>query len=246
MALKEITNTNLFTKKEILEDIMENDTTFEITGYVSSIFQIKSTTRNGKTTHLFNFIMSNGEITIQIAAWNDLAFKYADIITQTEQVYSLQKVVPKIPLRKEYLHNASFPYELLIRSSTIVVPIGIYKIPKEIETISLIKMQNARTKSGLIIEMEHHIKMIFEKSSNNHFYIGAITDGYYKLSVLITCNGEFEDNFTYGSPIKVIGKMQVPENKPPYLSVSSVENVQLIDGEKMSFLQTLKGYHPIP
>jgi len=30
--------------------------------------------------------MSNGEITIQIAAWNDLAFKYADIITQTEQV----------------------------------------------------------------------------------------------------------------------------------------------------------------
>lgn len=88
--------------------------------------------------------------------------------------------------------------------------------------------------------------MIFEKSSNNNFYIGAITDGYYKLSVLITCNGEFEDNFTYGSPIKVIGKMQVPEDKPPYLSVSSVKNVQLIDGEKMSFLQTLKGYHPIP
>lgn len=61
----------------------------EITGYVSSIFQIKSTERNGRKTHLFNFIMSNGEVTIQITAWNDLAFKYAALITETEQVKHL-------------------------------------------------------------------------------------------------------------------------------------------------------------
>lgn len=94
--------------------------------------------------------------------------------------------------------------------------------------------------------MIHYVKMIFEKSSNNNFYIGAITDGYYKLSVLITSDGEFEDDFTYGSQIKVIGRMRVPENKPPYLSVSSVKNVKLLDGEKMSFLKTLNGYYSIP
>lgn len=33
--------------------------------------------------------MSNGEVTIQITAWNDLAFKYADLITKTEQVNHL-------------------------------------------------------------------------------------------------------------------------------------------------------------
>lgn len=56
--------------------------------------------------------------------------------------------------------------------------------------------------------MINYVKMIFEKSSSN-FYIGAITDGYYKLSVLITMDGEFEDDFTYGSQIKVTGRMRV-------------------------------------
>lgn len=94
--------------------------------------------------------------------------------------------------------------------------------------------------------MIHHVKMIFEKSPNNNFYIGAITDGYYALSVLITIDGELEDNFTYGSQIKVTGRMRVPEDKSPYLSVSSIKNVKLLDGEKMPFLKTLNGYHPIP
>lgn len=93
--------------------------------------------------------------------------------------------------------------------------------------------------------MIHYVKMIFEKTSSN-FYIGAITDGYYKLSVLVTIDGDFEDDITYGSEIKVTGRMRVPDNKPPYISVSSVKNVKLLDGEKMSFLETLNGYHPIP
>lgn len=63
----------------------------------------------------------------------------------------MQKVVPKIPLKKEFLHNASFPYELLIRSCTIIVPIGIYKIPHQIEKVTLIEIHEARAKNNLII-----------------------------------------------------------------------------------------------
>ncbi|XP_011872568.1 PREDICTED: uncharacterized protein LOC105564644 [Vollenhovia emeryi] len=190
--------------------------------------------------------MSNGEITIQITAWNELAIKYAALITKTEQVYTLQKVVPKIPSKKEFLHTASFPYELLIRTCTIVVPIGIYKTPQQIENIHVTEIHQARAKNGLIIEIISYIKMIFEKSPNNNFYIGAITDGHYNLTVLITLDGKFEDDFTYGSQIMVTGRMRVLDNKPPYLSVSSIRNIKLLDGEKMSFLKTLNGYHPIP
>ncbi|KYN16350.1 hypothetical protein ALC57_11392 [Trachymyrmex cornetzi] len=86
MSSKEITNPNVFTTREILKDIVENDTTFEITGYIISIFQIKSTNKNDKKSHRFNFIMSNGEVTIQITAWNDLAFKYAALSTKTDHV----------------------------------------------------------------------------------------------------------------------------------------------------------------
>jgi len=88
--------------------------------------------------------------------------------------------------------------------------------------------------------------MVFEKPSNNNFYIGAITDGYYKLCVLITNDGEFKDEFTYGSKIKITGRMRISEDKPPYLSVSSINNVKLVNEEKMPFLKTLDGYHPIP
>src|SRR5436190_19871451 len=65
--------------------------------------------------------------------------------------------------------------------------------------------------------MIHYVKMTFEKSSTNNFYIGAITDGHYKLTVLVTNDGEFEDDFTYGSQIKVTEKMRVPaDDKPPF------------------------------
>jgi len=50
---------------------------------------------------------------------------------------------------------------------------------------------------------------IFEKSSNK-FYIGAITD--HKMSVLITIDGELEDDFTYGLQVKVKGRMRVLTN----------------------------------
>ncbi|KMQ82925.1 hypothetical protein RF55_21447 [Lasius niger] len=107
-------------------------------------------------------------------------------------------------------------------------------------------MHDAKAKNGLVIEIFSNIKMIFGKSSNNNFYIGAITDGYYSLTVLITNDGKLEDDFTYGSEIKVTGRMQVSDNKPPYLSVSSIKNIKLLDSEKISFLKTLNGYHPIP
>ncbi|XP_029169175.1 uncharacterized protein LOC114939104 [Nylanderia fulva] len=60
--------------------------TSEITGYVSSIFTIKSYEKNDKKWDLFNFILSTGETTIQVTAWNNLAFKYASLITETERL----------------------------------------------------------------------------------------------------------------------------------------------------------------
>lgn len=48
-----------------------------------------------------------------------------------------------------------------------------------------------------------------------------------KLSVLITIDGNFEADFTYGSQIKVTKRMRVLEDKPPYLSVSPIKNVKL-------------------
>lgn len=60
-------------------------------------------------------------------------------------------MVPKIPLKKEFLHNASFQYELLIRNCTIIVPIGIYKVPQQIEQVYITKIHDARAKNGLII-----------------------------------------------------------------------------------------------
>lgn len=49
--------------------------------------------------------------------------------------------------------------------------------------------------------------MVFEKPSKNNFYIETITDDYYTLCVLITNDGEFKDEFTYGSKIKITGRM---------------------------------------
>lgn len=60
-------------------------------------------------------------------------------------------MVPKIPLKKEFLHNASFPFKLLIRSYTTIVSIGIYKMPQQIEKVSLTEMHHARAKNGSII-----------------------------------------------------------------------------------------------
>jgi len=47
---------------------------------------------------------------------------------------------------------------------------------------------------------------------------------------LITIDGEFEDDSTYGSQIKITRRMWVLiDDKPPYLSVSLTKNVKLLN-----------------
>ena len=55
-------------------------------GYVQSISALRTTTRNGHTTRFFKFIMTNGTDTLQICACNELAIKYAEIVTQISMV----------------------------------------------------------------------------------------------------------------------------------------------------------------
>ena len=89
--------------------------------------------------------------------------------------------------------------------------------------------------------------MVFSKVKNQNFCIGTITDGYYKLNVLVFVNNEnYENNFICGSEVQLIGRLRIPIDKPPYLSVSSFDNIREIEDERLDFLNVLNGYRSIP
>ena len=98
--------------------------------------------------------------------------------------------------------------------------------------------------------MEGYLSMPFEVVSEKHnFYIGVITDGYYKLNINYTKkDAKIEGNYFIGSKFKITGRvMSENKGKPIYVSVSDPSQVQFIDdAPPMDISSVLLGFNPIP
>ena len=86
-------------------------------------------------------------------------------------------------------------------------------------------------------------------SEKRNFYIGVITDGYYKLNINFTMKiAKIEGNYFIGSKFKITGRIMAEnEEQPIYLSASDPSQVQFIDdAQAMDISSVLQEFNPIP
>ncbi|XP_025265607.1 uncharacterized protein LOC112638324 [Camponotus floridanus] len=140
--LIEIDNLNameLLTPSDVLESIQMYDSTVEIVGYVDNI-ESPRCVGSQQQYKFFKFYLNNGKgKRVQIVAWNDdIDFVEHHIKVNTIiHLDGTQARPPKIP----QFNNGNMPYELLIKSNTIISNLGKFE-PMEIvdttpETIEL-------------------------------------------------------------------------------------------------------------
>ena len=73
-----------------------------------------------------------------------------------------------------------------------------------------------------------------------HEYFGAITDGKYKLDVLVVKKENEDINFTQGSKLDLLGDLQ--ENGLNFiLKIKNLDNIKLLPDDKMEINKLLLG-----
>ena len=119
------------------------------------------------------------------------------------------------------------------------------------EIIKLYKINNIKfvSKIKLFAEVEGFLKTPINEDEHNGrvFYVGSITDGVYHLEIIIPKLKDLFFEYEKGQFLRIKGYPQstVP-SKRIYFEVNSAENIMLVKGKTMSFLQTINGYRRIP
>ncbi|XP_036144312.1 uncharacterized protein LOC118646119 [Monomorium pharaonis] len=224
----------MLTSNDILDNIQFYDSTIEVIGYVDGI-EAPRYVGNKQQYKVFKFFLNNGNgKRIQVITWNDDIDRVEPHIKSNYIIY-LDGVQARPPKAIQF-NNGNVPYELQIRSNTIISNLGKYKLINllnkvEAEHVQLSDVLNTTTR----VIIEGYIKTNFGKVYNNKLNkiigCGSITDGEYKLEVHIMNFNENDYNyldFKKGSKIKIIGTIQTVD--PPYFIVQSVKDISLIDG----------------
>ncbi|XP_071582104.1 uncharacterized protein [Temnothorax nylanderi] len=230
-----------FASDEMLESIQMEDSTVEIIGFVDEIDGPKIV---GKTQHyrLLKFVLNNNsQHRVQIVAWNDEIDRIKNFL-QPNRIIHIDGAKAKKPKIPDF-NIGTLPYELIIRSNTVINHLGTFDIKKNISMqTEEIQFKDVCNHLNSYICIRGFIKTRFNSFSNNFktYGCGSITNGEYKLEIQIVNYDEFVDNFEKGQEIEVKGYVQIA-NDIFYLNVENKKNIKTIEGSTMTFLECLKG-----
>ncbi|XP_026829641.1 uncharacterized protein LOC113562967 [Ooceraea biroi] len=145
---KETNLSDLFTSNEILDNIQIFDSTVEVIGFVDGIESPRIVGSN-QQFKIFKFYLNNGSRRrIQIVAWNEEIETILPYVIPNKIVHldGVQTRVPKIST----FNNGNMPYELLIRTNTVLSHLGDYEPSQIVNTPIEVKLSDILNISGNI------------------------------------------------------------------------------------------------
>ncbi|KAL0098957.1 hypothetical protein PUN28_020900 [Cardiocondyla obscurior] len=194
----------MLSTNELIDSIQLYDATVEIIGFVDGIDSPKIVGSN-QQFKIFKFYISNG------------MGRRVQVIIHLDGV---QARVPKIAA----FNNGNVPFELLIRSNSIITNLGKYEpttnfIENPI-TIKFTEIFNTTQRISLDGYIKTNFAEIHDPKLNKKIGCGAITDGMYKLEVHILEFSKIEYiklNINKGNKVQIIGLIQSSGKKKLYL-----------------------------
>ncbi|KAL0114824.1 hypothetical protein PUN28_011869 [Cardiocondyla obscurior] len=203
----------MLSTNELIDSIQLYDATVEIIGFVDGIDSPKIVGSN-QQFKIFKFYISNGMgRRVQVVCWNDEIEKISEKILPNCIIHldGVQARVPKIAA----FNNGNVPFELLIRSNSIITNLGKYEpttnfIENPI-TIKFTEIFNTTQRISLDGYIKTNFAEIHDPKLNKKIGCGAITDGMYKLEVHILEFSKIEYiklNINKGNKVQIIGLIQ--------------------------------------
>ncbi|KAL7289386.1 hypothetical protein TKK_0016587 [Trichogramma kaykai] len=187
----------------------------------------------GKGFTVWKFIINNNDgLKIQCTVYNELIDKFKSKLT-VNKIYLFQNL--QVMHKKNYTRgNSSF--EFLIKFNTIEY-IGDFN--KKSISPKKIRFHDLPHKPGLIaINGFLRTSFIQNSQSKETEYVSSVTDGKYKLDVLLQTSNI--PAFDRGSHVEIIGELE--KKDPSYiLVVANESNIKLIDAEIMDMDDLIEG-----
>ncbi|XP_071642147.1 uncharacterized protein [Temnothorax longispinosus] len=236
-----------FASDEMLETIQLEDSTVEIVGFIDEIDGPKLVGK-AQNYQLLKFILNNNSChRIQVVVWNKEIERIKHHIKPNNIVHidGAKAKKTKVP----EFNQGTLPYELIIRSNTIINNLGTFDLKTVINAIKpqLVNLSDVFQHLNYCILVRGYIKTSLNICSNSFKTIGSgsVTDGTYKLEIQIT-DYKPEDNvdFEKGQEVEIKGFVKM-SNDIFYLDVQRTSDIKLIGNETLSFAQLLQGTKPI-
>lgn len=234
-----------FASDEMLETIQVEDSTVEIVGFVDEIDGPKNVGKEEMYTLLKFLLNNNSRHRIQVVAWNEEVERVKHHL-QPNRIIHIDGAKAKIPKVSDFNHG-TLPFELIIRSNTIINSLGEFNIKDNIQIkhVPIIELIDIPDYLNQYIFVQGFIKTNFNALSNNQktFGYGSITNGVHKLQIQIM-NYEQTTSFEKGEQVQVKGIVKVT-NDIFFLNVENISDIKLLNEKTLSFAECLKGTKPI-
>ncbi|XP_071582010.1 uncharacterized protein [Temnothorax nylanderi] len=231
---------DVLTSSNVLDNIQFYDSTVEIVGYVDGI-EAPRYVGNKSQYKVFKFFLNNGDgKRVQIIAWNDDIEKVEEYI-KSNYIIHLDGVQARPPKAVQF-NNGSVPYELLIRSNTVITTLGKYELENSLdvepEHIKFSDVLNTSTRVILEGYIKTNFAIIYNNKLNKTIGCGSLTDGEYRLEVhIINFNPDMYNhlNIKKGDKVKIIGTIQTTVAKM-FVLLSRPSDIRDFSAEQLQFV----------
>ncbi|XP_024871876.1 uncharacterized protein LOC112454612 [Temnothorax curvispinosus] len=225
---------DILTSNDELDNIQLYDSTIEIIGFVDGI-EAPRYVGDKQQYKIFKFFLNNGNgKRIQIMTWNDEVDKVEPHI-KLNYIIHLDGVQARPPKAIQF-NNGNVPYELQVRSNTIVKSLGKYELlcssNVEPECVQFLDVLNTSTRVTIEGFIKTNFAPVYNNKLNKSIGCGSLTDGEYKLEIhIMNFNEETycDLELVKGDKIKMTGKIQTTVD-PPYFIVQNLKDLSKIDG----------------
>ncbi|XP_024877221.1 uncharacterized protein LOC112458045 isoform X2 [Temnothorax curvispinosus] len=225
---------DILTSNDEFDNIKLFDSTIEIVSFVDGI-EAPRYVGDKQQYKIFKFFLNNGNgKRVQVITWNDEVDKVEPHI-KLNYIVHLDGVQARPPKASQF-NNGNVPYELQIRSNTIVSNLGKYKLlcSSDIEPENVQFSDVLTTSTRVIIDgyIKTNFAPVYNNKLNKSIGCGSLTDGEYKLEIhIMNFNEEIYRNLNLrkGDKIKIIGTIQTTVD-PPCFIVQNIKDLSQIDG----------------
>ncbi|XP_072760985.1 uncharacterized protein [Anoplolepis gracilipes] len=234
-----------FATDEMLKSVQLEDSTVEVIGFIDEIDGPKIVGK-AQNYRLLKFILNNNSRhRIQVVVWNT-EIERIQFHIKPNRIIHIDRAKAKKTKVPEF-NQGTLPYELIIRSNTIISNLGLFDLKKIIHSVQpkLIELSNIPNHLNSCVLVRGYIKTRFNTLSGSFKTIGtgSITDGNYKLEIQIA-HYEANDGFEKRENVKIKGYVK-HSNDIFYLDVEKIYDIKLIEDQMLSLALLLQGTKPI-